>query len=71
MSTYYDGWKSINIKNLSDPHFFIIESWCNKTFGYKTPNVPSQEKRWASNYYENSFYFKYEEDLMLFILRWK
>ena len=66
----YADWYAINI-NHNGSGFFKIQNWCDLTFGYRRANQEARTERWGSNYFENSFYFKNEEDAILFALRWR
>ena len=44
-------------------NYYEIGEWCYETFG-------EPDFRWADEIFYGEVYFKHEEDLMLFVLRW-
>ena len=44
----------------------MAQDWCTEYFGEESPDMPA---RWFYSW--GGFYFSIEEDLILFVLRWK
>ena len=47
-----------------------ITRWCYKTFGMAGKSKYATETRWKDSIRVGEIYFKYEEDLAWFVLRW-
>ena len=64
-SPYVDGLNSVETLR----EWLVLEDWCWDNFGERPMNRwPDSGDRWFAN--NNAFWFKDEQDLMMFMLRW-
>jgi hypothetical protein len=72
-SVYGERYYTVEPRMTWDTNWYVqnwndMESWCNKNFGSKPKVVITPNARWYA--FNGRFYFKDQEDQMMFVLKW-